>query len=112
MADLKTIFGRQVRRYRRQRSWTQTELSREVGLSLDMIGRLERGQAAPSLDTIEKMAATFSVAPALLLGGAPLTGDASSDRERAVQRIFAMLSGADDPDLERIEQVIGAMIRP
>ena len=75
-----------------------------------MIGRLERRQAAPSLETIERMAVAFSVAPALLLGGAPFTGDASSDRERAVQRIFAMLSGADDSDLERIEQVIGAMI--
>lgn len=110
MADLKSIFGRQVRHYRRQRSWTQTELSGEVGLSLDMIGRLERGQAAPSLETIENMAATFSVASALLLGGAPFTENLAGEREQIFQRIFELLSGAHDAELERIEQVIGAMI--
>ncbi len=74
-----------------------------------MVGRLERGQAAPSLDTIEKMARAFTVAPAIVLGGAPITDDASSDRERMIQGIVAMLIEADDDDLERIEQVIGAM---
>ncbi len=110
MADLKTIFGRQVRHCRRQRNWTQTQLSGEVGLSLDMIGRLERGQAAPSLETIEKMGVAFSVAPALLLGGAPFTENLAGEREQLLQRIFELLSGVDDTDLERIEQVIGAMI--
>lgn len=75
-----------------------------------MIGRLERGQAAPSLETIEKMGVAFSVAPALLLGGAPFTENLAGERERLLQRIFELLSGAHDAELERIEQVIGAMI--
>jgi transcriptional regulator with XRE-family HTH domain len=108
--DLKQVVGRRIRQYRRQRKWTQTRLSLEVGLSLDMIGRLERGQAAPSLDSIGRLSDAFAVPPALLLGGSPFTGDVSCERERALQRIFDLLSGADDGDLKRIEHVIGAML--
>ena len=76
-----------------------------------MIGRLERGQAAPSLETIEKLSAAFGVSAAILLGGAPFAEDATSERERMMQRLFGLLSNADDRDLERVEQVLAAMLR-
>lgn len=111
MADLRQVFGSQVRQHRRRKNWTQTGLSRQVGLSLDMIGRLERGQAAPSLETIEKLSAVFGVPAAILLGGAPFAENAASERERIMQRLFRLLSDADDKDLERVEQVLSAMLR-
>ncbi len=111
MADLRQIFGSRVRQYRRQAGWTQTALSRKIEMSLDMIGRLERGQAAPSLDTISKLAETFGIPAAVLLGGAPFVDDPTSERERTMERLFGLLADAEDDDLERIEQVLMAMLR-
>jgi transcriptional regulator with XRE-family HTH domain len=48
---------------------SQHEAARLIGLSLRQYGRLERGQANPSLTTARKIAAAYGVEPWLLTGG-------------------------------------------
>ena len=68
MKGLKQIFGSQVRFWRKERGWTQAELADRVDLSADMVGRIERGSAGPSIESIEKLAVVLDVQPALLFG--------------------------------------------
>jgi transcriptional regulator with XRE-family HTH domain len=78
-------------------------------LSLEMIGRLERGLAAPSFDTIAALAKAFQVAPAVLFGAEP-TGIKGKRRE-SLDRIGKLLASTSDDELRRAERVLVALLR-
>jgi transcriptional regulator with XRE-family HTH domain len=59
--DLRAQFGRQLARLRKQRSITQEDLAEAVSLSVDLISLMERGQRAPSFDTLERLASALEV---------------------------------------------------
>ena len=47
--------------------WSQAELAEKIGMTRQMVDRLERGQVTPSLRTLEALAEAFGVAPSELL---------------------------------------------
>lgn len=69
MLQLKTIFGRQLREARRAKGITQAVLAERIDRSLEMVGRLERGEIAPSFETIERLVSELGVHPGFLFGG-------------------------------------------
>lgn len=69
MAELQRRFGRCLREARRSRGLTQAQLADQVDRSLDMIGRLERGELAPSFETIERLCGALNVRAVELFGG-------------------------------------------
>ena len=71
--ELKELFGTSLRQCRRARRLTQAQLAEAADLSLEMIGRLERGLTAPSFETVAALATALQVAPAVLFGGEPST---------------------------------------
>jgi XRE family transcriptional regulator, regulator of sulfur utilization len=107
---LKQVFGSQVQVLRKRQRWTQAKLAEKVGLSLEMIGMLERGRAAPSLATIEKLSSVLGVPAPVLLGGAQAGTTAHLGGNEIIERIFQMLSTARDEDLDGIERVIVALL--
>ena len=111
VTELRRVFGSQVRRYRKACGLTHTQLAEQVSLSLDMIGRLERGSASPSLDTISALGEALAVSPAVLLGGSPFSKNESGDREQHLRQIFALLTDVGDTELQKIESVIAALVR-
>jgi transcriptional regulator with XRE-family HTH domain len=65
------IFGRNVRRLRKERGLSQEALADEVGLAVTYVGQIERGQRNPTLDVVERFAEVLSVeAVQLLVEGA------------------------------------------
>lgn len=107
---LKQVFGSQVQVLRKRQRWTQAKLAEKAGLSLEMIGMLERGRAAPSLATIEKLSDVLGVPSPVLLGGAQAGATAHLGGNEVIERIFQMLSTARDEELDGIERVIAALI--
>lgn len=107
---LKQIFGSQVQILRKRQRWTQAELAKKAGLSLEMIGMLERGRAAPSLATIEKLSDVLGVPSPVLLGGEHAGAAAHLGGNEIIERIFQMLSTARDEDLDGIERVVAALL--
>lgn len=55
------IFGRKLRAYRKLKHWTQTELATQVGVSIAIIGSLERGTRTPSPDLLARIQSVLSV---------------------------------------------------
>ena len=83
--ELKQLFGTSLRRCRRSRGLTQAQLAEATGLSLEMIGRLERGVTAPSFETIGAVSVALRVAPAVLFGARPRNIDPDrADRKSVV----------------------------
>ena len=50
-----------LKRLRKKRGWSQTQLAEQIGSHLSHINRIETGKYNPSLDVIQKLANVFDV---------------------------------------------------
>ena len=53
---------------RKEKDWSQTDLANESGVSREMIGKYERGEAIPSVDAAKKIADALEVSLDFLVG--------------------------------------------
>ena len=56
MRDWRAIVGSNVRRLRKDKSWTQEQLAFEARLDLTYIGGIERGRRNPSILALARIA--------------------------------------------------------
>lgn len=69
MAGLPQKLGENVRDARKQRGWTQEELSARTKLAVVQISRIERGKREIRLSTLIRLVDGLEVAPDVLLRG-------------------------------------------
>ena len=50
-----------LKRLRKKRRWSQTQLAEQIGSHLSHINRIETGKYNPSLDVVRKLATVFDV---------------------------------------------------
>ena len=63
------MFGERVRELREKRGMTQEKLAQAADLTTSFVSTVERGQKAPSLNTILKLARALKVDAGELLSG-------------------------------------------
>lgn len=56
-----TTIGERIVLLRKQRGWSQSELAKAVEASREAIGKYERGEASPSVETAKKIADALEV---------------------------------------------------
>jgi transcriptional regulator with XRE-family HTH domain len=59
--DIIDKLGKKIREVRKQRGLTQAELAEKAGISVNFIGKVERGIHSPSVTTIERIAEALNV---------------------------------------------------
>jgi HTH-type transcriptional regulator/antitoxin HipB len=69
MAGLPQKLGENVRGARKERGWTQEELSARTDLAVVQIPRIERGKREVRLSTLIRLLDGLEVAPEVLLHG-------------------------------------------
>jgi transcriptional regulator with XRE-family HTH domain len=89
---------------------TQEALAERVAVSIETIGKIERGVAAPSFDTVERIAQALGL-PALALFGFGIEATPQGERGRLLARINADLSKLNDAELEKTARMLGAYTR-
>lgn len=107
--DLKQALGANIRHHRRAQGMTQEALAEAVGVSIETVGKIERGVAAPSFDTVERIAAALGLPPLALFG----VGEAAAphgERGRLLARINAMLSGMNENQMARAAKMLEAFV--
>lgn len=62
------VFGRKLRAYRKLKNFTQVELADELGVSVAIIGSLERGTRTPSPQLVKAIAQILQVTEDELFG--------------------------------------------
>ncbi|MCX5832049.1 MAG: helix-turn-helix transcriptional regulator [Deltaproteobacteria bacterium] len=61
MTTIKKIFGAHLFQLRNKAGLTQARLAEKTDLSVDSISRIERGDRAPSLESIEKLSNALKI---------------------------------------------------
>lgn len=59
--DIRRQVGRNVKRIRKERGWSQEQLAFESGLHRTYIGGIERGARNPTILTLARLAKTLEV---------------------------------------------------
>ena len=62
-------FGERIISLRKKQKWSQDELAKKVGTSAPIIGRYERNEIKPSIETAKNIADALGVTLDYLLGG-------------------------------------------
>jgi len=60
-------LGENIRRLRRDKQWTQSDLADKSGIRLGQVSKLERNEADPKLDTLRKLINALECTPNELL---------------------------------------------
>lgn len=107
--QLPTLFGKNVRNCRKARKLTQEQLAERVDVSMETIGKIERGVAAPTFATAERIAEALGV-PVAVLFGASEAEAVSGERGRLINRIGQLLSRMNDDQLFRVTRIIEAFL--
>ena len=68
--DIRRQVGRNLKRIRKERGWSQEELAFESGLHRTYISGIERGVRNPTLRTMSILASALDVKPSQLLKAA------------------------------------------
>lgn len=106
--ELQRLFGANVRHHRKAKGWTLEQLSAEVGVSRETIGKIERGVAAPLFETAEKLALALDVPAPILFGANTVPG--SGERARLLTEINGTLSRMNDAQLGRAAKMLKAFV--
>ena len=56
------VLGRRLRALRREHGWSQRRAAAEAGVSVALLGRLERGEGKPSLSVLVGLARALGLA--------------------------------------------------
>lgn len=65
--DIRKQVGRNVRRYRLEKGWSQEELAFESGVHQTYLSGVETGTRNPTVTVVKKVADALGVRPAALL---------------------------------------------
>ncbi len=65
--DILARLGRNVRRLRREKGWSQEAYAFEAGIHRTYVSEIERAKRNPTATMIEKLAKPFDVPPGRLL---------------------------------------------
>ncbi len=101
--SMRRIFGGRIRALRRERGLTQEELAQKSGLSVEAVGRIERGAFAPTLETIHKLSGGLGV-PFHDLFHAPSSPEEPSPP--MLGQLCQYVSGLDPPRRRAVWEVL------
>lgn len=105
--ELQILFGANVRNHRKAMGLTQEALAERVDVSMETIGKIERGAAAPTFATAEKLAVALQVQVTTLFGNQSESLP-EGGRGKLLAHISQSLSGMNDEQLSRISKMIDA----
>jgi transcriptional regulator with XRE-family HTH domain len=105
MTELTKQVGDAIRERRQNQGLTQAGLAEATGRSTDMVSRLERGEVAPSFETLELIAKALNAQPGDFFphSGAP-------DRP-SVQKVVRRVEGLSEHELAWIDEMLGLLAR-
>ena len=101
-------FGTKVAALRKGLKLSQTELAQQLGTSVSVISRYERGEMTPSIENARRLADALGTSIAYLLGD---PGDADLLADRELVRRLRAVQALEPDERERVYFTLDAVIR-
>jgi transcriptional regulator with XRE-family HTH domain len=105
---LKATFGANVRNQRLARSLKQHHIAEAIDKTEGFVSQIERGESAPSFDTIEQIAAALDVPEVVLFATAPMSVP-TGERGKLLQRVHVQLAKLNNAELARAVKMLKAL---
>ena len=102
-------FGARLRELRQGRSTTQADLAREAQVALSHLSKLEKGEAAPGLDLLDRLATALGTTITDLLPQPAAAGDASNQRDQVKKLFESVLPKAGPETLGMLEVLLSRL---
>lgn len=96
-AEIVRQFAVRLRELRQAKGLTQADLARQAHVALSHLSKLERGDAAPGLDLLDRLARALGATVTGMLPTTGAPGDTEAHRER-VRTLFEVLVSEAGPD--------------
>jgi len=105
-------LGRRVRSVRKDRAWTQSELSDLLGISTEAYGRIERGHALPSFPTFLRLCRILEVGPDVLLADCEqLAESPAAGGNGSAERLSQDIRALDPRELGALQLIVDGLLR-
>ncbi|MFA5506828.1 MAG: helix-turn-helix transcriptional regulator [Vulcanimicrobiota bacterium] len=103
-------IGERIRRFRRERNWTQADLARVVGIQKQNISRYESGRVEPRRDKLQQFADAFDITVEELMG---LVDSRQDDlpEDPELKKLFAEVAELPDQDVEALKRIMTLVVR-
>lgn len=109
MSDLRARFGKLVKAHRVRMGWTQEALAERASISVDMVAKIEGGSSGARFRVIEQLSHALGIDPAELFTSELPDGQL---KRVALTNVTARLASLNDSDLQWLENVIEATLKP
>ena len=107
-ASIRKALGRRIKQLRKDKSWTQKELAKQVGTSPAQLNKYESGLNTPPLDRLAMLAEVLHTSVDFLIGGQH-SDDLPIHNKRLIQRLQC-IEEFDSEEREVVIKVLDAMI--
>ena len=102
-AEIVQRFGTRLRELRQARDTTQADLAREAQVALSHLSKLEKGEAAPGLDLLDRLAKALGTTVVDLLPPPAPGGDGGAQRDQIRKVLESVLAKAGAETLTLLE---------
>lgn len=105
-------LGKRVRVVRKDRGWTQSQLSDLLGISTEAYGRIERGHALPSFPTFLRLCRILECTPdTLLVDYEQPARETGASQNGNLERLARDLRTLDGREIAAVQHVVEVMLR-
>lgn len=107
MQALQKFLGSQVKVFRDMRELSQIELADRIGVSKETIGKIERGVAAPSFRTLDKICRELGISARSLFPAEKY--ERHQPASTALEKLISKASKLDDEEINWFIELIGTI---
>ena len=109
MSELQRRFGKMLTGLRRERKYTQAALSVLIGMSKDMVAKIEAGKTGVSFETIERLTKALNVDASSFFSSDARLRQSKSATQRRIQETLSVLN---ELDLKWVDGLLQAALKP
>jgi transcriptional regulator with XRE-family HTH domain len=99
-----------LKRLRKKRGWSQTQLAEQIGSHLSHINRIETGKYNPSLDVVQKLASTFDVTIDYLVSDTDEDFKEVRIEDKNLMERVKLIDSLEEDDKSALIRVIDSML--
>ncbi len=99
-----------LKRLRKKRGWSQTQLAEQIGAHLSHINRIETGKYNPSLDVIQKLATVLEVSIDYLVSDTDEDYKEVRIEDKGLMERIKLIDALDEEDRSALIRVIDSML--